>query len=699
MSPMRIGLRLMFVIWCLVVLVRFSGVVVKEIATPFNGGADWLWVAAWIATCIFFVVVFALVPKKVALSISLIPALAAIVVIFLSHSWLPVFLALWLVSLCAAIGCIVLQKITGDNSGGVECLVCGISIGIGAISLVMTLFGISGLLTATSIRVFLVIVSIAVLLVFARRRLTLPAAGFLENESRLIYAITGSMFFVYLLWAIAPEIQYDALNYHLSVPARYLQIARIVEMPFYHAYLARLMELFLTACLAVGGSATAKVWVFVISIAATVAVYALGRRSFDSRVGIWAAALFATTPLVGWLSGTGYIDNILALIVTSSFIALVRWEDSEKQGWLYAAALLAGIAVGSKVNTVFVYVVVAPIVAVQVLTEKSMDFPRRMRIFLTALFAGGVFAAPSYLLTYTFTGNPVFPFLNAIFKSPKWSPDNTIMNASDYGLPMTLSSLIRFPFRLTFDTIRFGDASPRGSIGVALLLAFPFSWFLIPRLRLGGRLLVGGATVYLLLLFYTMQYARYYIMILPLVAVIAVATVLDFTPVRLSRWLPAALLVLIIVQPLVYSLQFWNIPERIPIALAAGREDTEGFLHRALPGYGAAEYLNTVTNPGDTILGVGTENLRFYLRAELRTRSLSLADDPLRSLSAMKPGDALAGQLERAGIRYLFVTRASTTNPSGELPYIDKRFLESHALPMFTDEFAAVYRLLANRTP
>src|SRR5205823_11238485 len=145
----------------------------------------------------------------------------------------------------------------------------------------------------------------------------------------------------------------------------------------------------------------------------------------------------------------------------------------------------------------------------------------RLRVLAIAVIAASVFAVPTYVLTYSFTGNPIFPLLNGIFKSPKWPIDNKITNASDFGMPMNVRSLIRFPFRLTFDTTRFGEALPRGSVGVTLLLAFPFSLFLLQRERPAVQILIAAMMSYLLVMFYTMQYARYYLLILPLLAVLA----------------------------------------------------------------------------------------------------------------------------------------------------------------------------------
>jgi 4-amino-4-deoxy-L-arabinose transferase-like glycosyltransferase len=685
---------LIFLIWCLAITLRFLHVVIKEFTAPYNSAADPVWAVAWIFSCGFFVLAAALLPPRVRQSIWLLPLLAGIVVISLSGSWFPTLLALWLLLMCAAIGVAVLQKLVGTGYSIIEYVVCGIPIGIGVISLAMFVFGLLGQLTTTTIWVFLLIVSAGSFKLWKPNiSISFRGSG-LATENVLVYTIMGSVAFVYLLWAVAPEIQYDALNYHLAVPATYLQNGRIVEIRFFHAYFARLIELFLTACLAVGGPATAKMWVFFISICGAMGVYALGYSTVDTRVGLWAAALFITTPLVGWLFGTAYTDNIVTLFVTSSFIALVRWEDSRKQGWLYTAALLAGVAAGSKVNVILAYVLVAAIVILQILMAPSTKFIHKIRTLAVAAFAASLFVVPTYALTYSFTGNPVFPLLNSIFKSPKWNLDTAIMNASDYGLPMTVSSLIRFPFRLTFDTIRFGDALPRGGAGVALLFAFPFGLFLLPRTRMASRLLIIGAAGYLLSLFYTMQYARYYIMILPLVAVIGMAALWYLTPPSVSRWLPAALLVIIIVQPLVHSLQFWNIQERFPTALAFGRENKEAFLRRALPGYAAAMYLNTLTGQKDTVLGVGTESLRFYLHAQLLTWTLSLYGDPVRSLADMHPGEALATSIKRLGVTYLFVVRDATKNPVPEYPYLDKTFLQSYATPIFQDKYVLVYQLL-----
>jgi hypothetical protein len=667
-------LRLLFVVWCLVVGIRFCDVVIKSINNPFNTGADWTWALTWILICAL-VVIF----KK---SIQLLPILAAILILVLSGSWLPALLALWLIFITTAIGGGILLRLVGDDFTVIEYLVCGMPLGFGAVAMGMLLLGLSGELTRVAVWIFLVVLS-GWSVRFWRRHISMFGRPRMSDGEAVLCTLMASVAVVYLFWAVAPEVQFDALNYHLHVPAKYLQNARIIELPYLHAYLARWVELFFVACLAIGGAATTKMWVFFVSLIVAAGAYALGCRALDRRVGLWAAALFMTTPLIGWLFGTAYIDNILALFVTSSFVALVRWQDSKKAGLLYAASLLAGVGVGSKVNIAFIYVLIAPFVIWQLRS--------RLRVLAIAAVAASVFAVPTYALTYSFTGNPVFPLLNGVFKSPKWPVDNKITNASDYGLPMNARSLIRFPFRLTFDTIRFGEALPRGGVGLTLLLALPFSLFLLQRERPAVRLLIAAVMSYLLVMFYTMQYARYYLLILPLVAVLAVIT--SFHLASSSRWLSVGLLLIVIVQPLIHSVHFWNIPERFPIRLALGFEERQSFLRRALPGYEATAYLNSVTTDSDKILGVGTENLRFYLRPELQTWQLSMITDPIRALADMEPGDSLAAAIRRLGMTHLLVTREAAQKPAAGFPYLDPKFLQSHATLVFQDDYTIAYRM------
>ena len=53
--------------------------------------------------------------------------------------------------------------------------------------------------------------------------------------------------------------------------------------------------------------------------------------------------------------------------------------------------------------------------------------------------------------------------------------------------------------------------------------------------------------------------------------------------------------------------------------LVTGRETPEHFLTRALPSYEAVQYVNRTAKPGQKVLGVFVEQVRFYLNPRLDT--------------------------------------------------------------------------------
>src|SRR5262249_49718019 len=159
----------------------------------------------------------------------------------------------------------------------------------------------------------------------------------------------------------------------------------------------------------------------------------------------------------------------------------------------------------------------------------------------------------------------------------------TTLNAGDFGIGTSAAALLRLPFRITFNTERFGESSPRGSLGIGMLLFVPFGIVAALRQRrLQSLLLITllGLVVWA----FTFQYARYYVAVLPLTLCLGVAAFSE----RLL------LLVLVAAQIVVSPVQYWNIPERFPVFTALGLETQSSFLSRALLGYQSSVVLNNV---------------------------------------------------------------------------------------------------------
>ncbi len=367
---------------------------------------------------------------------------------------------------------------------------------------------------------------------------------------------------------------------------------------------------------------------------------------------------------------------------------ILKWyKAAEGVGWLYISALLAGMAVAAKMNAAF---------GLPVLIAVVLWNSRRLAIWRmsTPGVDHGDVAMPWYGLSYHWTENPVFPMMNGFFKGPIWPPVNTIVNSNSFGIGTSLASMGRLPFRLVLCTERFGETSPRGSEGLALLIAFPFGIFLGLKNRRNERLLLAIAVVYWVLWSFTFQYSRYFVHILPVICVLAAATVFHFDSTAYAASVRRVCLACgLIMQVPITPVQFWNIPERFPVQRALGLEERDHFLNRALLGYAAVQHLNAVIKPGDRVIGVDMEQTRVYLNAPLETLPGSTLNSRLRDVAAMPPDDSLLQHLRKDGFRYILVTRAVLQAPPVWYPYLNRDFLNRFTTVEFLNADTVLFRL------
>lgn len=698
-------LRWLFLLWLIAIGLRFAAVILQALRHPFNPGADQAWCATWLAVVLAAVLIHRLAGFRrtgFVTRIYVVAGTAAFaVVIVLSHNVIAFSVALWMTMLCAALGARVMETLIGEDVSVLDRISCGIPLGTGFLASVLFVMGLLHFFTLRAISVALIALTVVLIRSFLRSAASMwvQSRHYLEKiehdvpEFGILLATFIFLVAANLIWAVVPEVQFDALNYHLAVPRAYLEHAGIFEIQFFHAYFARLIEMIFTACLALGGVGSAKLWIFMMTIVGSVCLFAVGEATFGARVSMWAVAFFLTTPLVSWVSTTAYVDIVVGLFVTSAVLAVLRWRECGSPGWLYVASFLCGATVGSKLTGALAVIPILAFVAFHLMFDLWRSRMRGLYVALYSAMAFILLAAPTYVLTYAFTGNPVFPLMNGFFKSTKWLLDNTLMNASSFGLGTSLSALLRFPFRLTLDTARFGEALPRGDLGLTLLLVFPFAVVLLRQKRSAVRFLLWVSACYLVLLFYEMQYARYTLTVLPIVSILAAATLFELTLPHLARVTSVWAIFVVCAQPLVTSLQFWNIHERFPVYAALGLESHDAFLNRAVPGYAAASLLNTMTAVGDKILGVDTENLRFYLRAQLSTPGLALKTNGLMNLNRSQSPKNIATELSALGYSYLFSTNAAINEKAFLYPYLMAGFLQRHTILLYKDDYASVYAL------
>ncbi len=692
----------LLIAWTVAVSARYVRTILKSLEHPYNPGDEVIFVVVWLGFAVLLLCSLTIHRNAGTILWSVLIGAITIAIPILSGTWVDALIAVWVGVLVVLIGCSVLSILrVRIPEHPAERIAVAFPLGFASLAFLTLALALTKQLTSATAWLLLAVLTLMELKngdktlreLWKWCRTSRVARANLEFRALLL--LLAFAFAINLTWSVAPEVEYDALNYHLAVPRIYLEAHGVIDLPyFFHSYFAHLAEMFFAFCMALHSEIVAKIMTAAAGLVSIASVYSLGRMMFTPRVGIWAAAFFYMTPLTSWLTGTAHTDLLVTVFVTAAIIGILNWYRNRQSRWAVAAGLLTGGGVGVKLNAMYAAMGIA-LVLVVILIRTGAPLRDRIRTAATLATTAALVAIPWYLMTYVHTGNPVFPMMNGIFKSPGSEPVNTLMNAADFGIGRNLWALSRLPFRLSLDTSRFGDALPAGTLGPMLLFLIPFGLMAIARsseARIAGTI----AAIYFLMWAKTFQYGRYYIVVLPVIAVLAVAGVEIAASNRLARTIHgAALMILLILQPTVLSIKYWNIRERFPVEFALGLESRESLLQRALGGFPATAVINKAIAPGQKVVGVDTENLRFYLKPPLESLSESPLNSKLRTAGDTPGGEDLRRALSDMNFGYILTSRAALVHPPAYFPYLAQSFLRDYTWRVYADESVAVYRLKA----
>jgi len=401
---------------------------------------------------------------------------------------------------------------------------------------------------------------------------------------RLILPAYGAL---YLVHALAPEVQPDALYYHLGLVSEYFRRGAFPDRIGFYEVLPQGMEMLYLFGFAFGEHPAAKLIHFVFLIATGPVMLAVGHRLGISRTVCWVAtAFYWLSPVVG-VSGTcGYTDAALVCCVLATLYFLLAWRDEGRAASLIPAGALAGFCYAIKLNGLLI----AGLAGLFVLFECS----RRPKLALarSALLAAPalVMIAPWMIRAAVLTGNPLAPLFNT------WFPNPYFLASVDKSLSEYLRTYDGFQFRSAPWELTVGGAS-HGILG-PLFLLLPLGLLSLFR-REGRRVWLLGAA--LAIPWFVNVGTRFLMPSLPFFALgLALAAphpvawaALIFHAV--SCW-PAV--VGQYQRPELWRL--WGFPWRAALRVQPDRD----YLRSALWDFPVTEMINRVTQPDGKILGL-----------------------------------------------------------------------------------------------
>ena len=455
-------------------------------------------------------------------------------------------------------------------------------------------------------------------------------------------------------------------------------------------------EMLFTLGYLIAGETAAKLFHFGAGVLAAGFVYLAARRLDSPFTGLVAATVFYISPVVAWEANTADIDLFLAMFTAGALVMLLVWLR-EQRVWQVAIVigLLLGFGMGVKLSAAYYAIPVG--LAILFPAWKNRGKGRRDALlaflvvtFLTSL-AGGIW----YLRSFLLTGNPVFPYLNAIFRSPLWYPRNETFNFDTFGFGISLPALLLLPWRITFDSAHFSEMA-NGAAGL-LLLAFAPLVILVPRVIRRLSPVIFVTLFFGLLWALSVQYLRYAIPALLGIAIIAgVAAVGIWRALKhhLPKWawtVPTFFAVLSCLHLLLIAHQYdVSAIGGIPYDVVLGNISREQYRTNQVWPYKTFGYSNAHLTKNDRIFAVG-EWYQYFSDVPLITPFFTVEGD---QILAAKSYTALSQALTSAAITHILVDQPQLSGQNLQYLVQSESFLTDHAVLEYSANYVELYRLL-----
>lgn len=289
---------------------------------------------------------------------------------------------------------------------------------IGIYSYLIFSLGVLGLLYRDSVIITTIVFISVVLFKFKNKILNYRFGK--SGIPRFMLLILGIQILVNLVGALGPELSFDALWYHLTLPKIFLENHKIFHVPgglLYYSDMPKLGEMLYIPAISFFSEIGAKIVHFSFGILVLISLYKLARKFMDPKFSILASIIFYGNLVVGWQSTTAYIDLARTFFEVMAVWGLINYtrekEGPAKRGWFIESAAMLGLSISTKLlslGTLFVFIILIIFLSYHI---NKRIIPKAIMYFCIALYV----AMPWFLFSFLNTGNPVYPFFSNHFNA------------------------------------------------------------------------------------------------------------------------------------------------------------------------------------------------------------------------------------------------------------------------------------------
>ena len=248
--------------------------------------------------------------------------------------------------------------------------------------------------------------------------------GQLEIKDRILLILIIVQLSVNLIGALGPEIGFDALWYHLTLPKIWLQRQAMIFIPsaqFKYSVMPMLTEMFYFIF-------PGKLIHYLFGILTLIVTYKISRSML-------AVVILSSNLVFGWQSTSAYIDLARTFF---EIMALYMFTRNK----IYKSAIMLGLAASTKLLAFESLPIFWLLIWIK---TKSLKYIIHYSLFMLLVIS------PWLLRSYITTGNPVYPFFTPLYTDTQISLDphnllKLLTHAADPIHPIYLLTLLLIPF-------------------------------------------------------------------------------------------------------------------------------------------------------------------------------------------------------------------------------------------------------------
>ncbi len=410
----------------------------------------------------------------------------------LGHA-LDLLVALWLLLLGAALGRRIWRGCRLPSVEETMQVALSSGLGLGALSLLTFACGLLGWLSFWTVGAGLLLLSLLCaregwqVVRWSRAQIGLIVRAVRQATwlDRLLWAYILLTALLMLLSALLPPTAWDALMYHLAVPAADIQQGRVLPSTAnFQGYQPELVEMLYLDALLLRGDGPAALLHLGFGLLSLLALVSLARQIADraqsSALALRAAALFLSIPSLTLVLGWPYIDGALVYYELAALLALLCWwhaSGRQRVAWLLLAGALLGLGLDTKYTAAFAIGAAAALVC-----WRAVNGGRHLERWRAALWQTGALVGIALLVgspwlwrNLLLTGDPIFPYhLGHLFPAgPLWDDVRTQYALEGPGWGWSQSwRLVTLPLEVTLYGTQ-GTVEFDATLGPLLLLLLP----------------------------------------------------------------------------------------------------------------------------------------------------------------------------------------------------------------------------------